>query len=162
MIWFAHGNGELLMDLIGEERIAAPRDVVWAAMNDPDIIRQCIPGCQTVEKLSSTEFLATVKVGFGLFSVTFNGDIRLSNVDAPRSYTISAEGRGGIAGFAKGEADVTLVDEGLHTLLRYEADGDTGGRIAELGGRLIRATLEKLARRFWGNFNAAVIEKAAG
>lgn len=148
------------MDLIGEERIAARRDVVWAAMNDPDIIRQCIPGCQSVEKLSPTQFLATVKVGFGLFSVTLHGEIKLSNVDAPRSYTIAAEGRGGIAGFARGEADVTLVDEGLHTLLRYSADGDTGGRIAELGGRLIRTTLEKLARRFWGSFNAAVIEKA--
>jgi carbon monoxide dehydrogenase subunit G len=162
MIWSDHENGELLMDLIGEERIAARRDVVWAAMNDPDIIRQCIPGCQSVEKLSPTQFLATVKVGFGLFSVTFHGEIKLSNVDAPRSYTIAAEGRGGIAGFARGEADVTLVDEGLHTLLRYSADGDTGGRIAELGGRLIRTTLEKLARRFWGSFNAAVIEKAAG
>ena len=150
------------MELIGEERIAAPRDVVWAAMNDPDIIRQCIPGCQNVEKLSSTQFLATVKVGFGLFSVTFNGEIRLSNVDVPRSYTIAAEGRGGIAGFARGEADVTLVDEGLHTLLCYKADGDTGGRVAELGGMLIRTTLEKLARRFWGSFNAAVVEKAAG
>ena len=146
----------------GEEKIAAPIDKVWAALNDPAVLKECIPGCQSVEKRTPTEFVATVKVGFGLFSVTFNGDIRLSNVDAPRSYTISAEGRGGIAGFAKGEADVTLVNEGLHTLLRYEADGDAGGRIAELGGRLIRATLEKLARRFWGNFNAAVIEKTAG
>jgi carbon monoxide dehydrogenase subunit G len=149
------------MDLVGEERIAAPSDIVWAAMNDPEILKQCIPGCRSVERRSAADFAATVKVGFGLLSVTFEGDIRLSNVQAPRSYTIVAEGKGGIAGFAQGAADVTLVEDGRETILRYVAKGDAGGRVADLGARLIRATLEKLAGRFWAGFNAAVMARYA-
>lgn len=149
------------MDLVGEERIAAPSHIVWAAMNDPEILKQCIPGCRAVERRSATDFAATVKVGFGLFSITFEGEIRLSNVEAPRSYTIAAEGKGGIAGFAHGAADVTLAEDGRETILRYVAKGDVGGRVADLGARLIRSTLEKLANRFWAGFNTAVIARYA-
>jgi len=88
------------MDLTGEERIAAPRDVVWAALNDPEILKQCIPGCQNLEMKSPTELMAVVKVKIGPVSATFNGEVLLSNIQAPESYTISGEGKGGIAGFA--------------------------------------------------------------
>jgi carbon monoxide dehydrogenase subunit G/GNAT superfamily N-acetyltransferase len=96
------------MDFTGQERITAPRDVVWAALNDPDILKQCIPGCQALEFVGPNELVATIKVKLGIVSLTFTGEIRVSNIDAPLSYTLSAEGRGSIAGFAKGSADVTL------------------------------------------------------
>jgi carbon monoxide dehydrogenase subunit G len=149
------------MDLTGEERITAPRDVVWAALNDPDVLRQCIPGCQNLELKSPTELAATVKIKIGPVSATFNGEVTLSNVNAPESYTISGEGKGGIAGFAKGGADVTLTEEGTDTILQYRANAQVGGKIAQLGARLIDSTSQKLAQQFFSDFNAAASAKAA-
>jgi carbon monoxide dehydrogenase subunit G len=149
------------MDLTGEERITAPRDVVWAALNDPDVLRQCIPGCQNLELKSPTELAATVKIKIGPVSATFNGEVTLSNVNAPESYTISGEGKGGIAGFAKGGADVTLTEEGSDTILQYRANAQVGGKIAQLGARLIDSTSQKLAQQFFSDFNAAASAKAA-
>lgn len=144
------------MDMTGEERIAARRDVVWQYLNDPEILRRCIPGCQSLEMKSPTELTAVVKVKIGPVSATFNGNVVLSNLNPPQSYTISGEGKGGIAGFAKGGADVTLVEEGDETVLRYDVKAVVGGKIAQLGSRLIDSTSKKLAQQFFADFNLAV------
>ncbi|MDR7143578.1 carbon monoxide dehydrogenase subunit G [Rhizobium sp. BE258] len=149
------------MDMTGEERINAPRDAVWAALNDPDILKRCIPGCQVLEMTSPTELAATVKIKIGPVSATFNGEVTLSNINAPESYTISGEGKGGIAGFAKGGADVVLKEDGSETILQYAAKAQVGGKLAQLGARLVDSTSQKLAQQFFADFNAAVSEKEA-
>ncbi|MGG7578226.1 SRPBCC family protein [Rhizobium sp. Nf11,1] len=149
------------MDFTGEERIAAPRDMVWAALNDPEIMRGCIPGCQNIERLSPSAFEATIKVKFSLFSATFHGLLTLSNIDAPRSYTLSAEGKGGLAGFARGSADVVLEARGDETILHYRARAELGGRLAQLGARLLDSTSQRLAEGFFSDFNAAIVTKMA-
>jgi carbon monoxide dehydrogenase subunit G len=149
------------MDFTGEERITARRDVVWSALNDPEVLKQCIPGCQNLELKSPTKLAATVKIKIGPVSATFNGEVTLSNIVAPQSYTISGEGKGGIAGFAKGGADVTLMEDGDETILQYQANAQVGGKIAQLGARLIDSTSQKLAQQFFSDFNEAVSAKAA-
>ncbi|OHV83766.1 carbon monoxide dehydrogenase subunit G [Rhizobium sp. LCM 4573] len=144
------------MEITGEERISAPRDVVWRALNDPEILKQCIPGCQSLERNSPTELAAVVRVKIGPVSANFNGEVTLSNVNAPESYTITGEGKGGIAGFAKGSADVTLTEDGGETLLRYTATAQVGGKLAQLGSRLIGSASQKLATQFFADFNSAV------
>lgn len=144
------------MDVDGEERIAAPRETVWNALNDPEILRQCIPGCQSLEKTSPTELVTTVRIKIGPVGATFNGEITLSNINAPESYTISGEGKGGIAGFGKGTADVVLLEDGDETILRYSAKAQVGGKLAQLGSRLIDSASRKLAQQFFADFNAAV------
>lgn len=144
------------MDVDGEERIAAPREVVWSALNDPEILRQCIPGCQSLEKTSPTELVTTVRIKIGPVGATFSGEITLSNINAPESYTISGEGKGGIAGFGKGAADVVLIEDGNETILRYVAKAQVGGKLAQLGSRLIDSASRKLAQQFFADFNAAV------
>ena len=118
------------MDLTGEERIAASRDTVWKALNDPEILRACIPGCESLEKISDTELEAIVGVKIGPVKARFNGKVQLTNLNPPSSYTISGEGKGGVAGFAKGGADVTLIEEGSETVLAYVVNADVGGKIA--------------------------------
>ncbi|WP_438750573.1 CoxG family protein [Pararhizobium sp. O133] len=149
------------MDMNGEERIAAPRDVVWAALNDPDILRQCIPGCQSLEMTSPTELTASVKIKIGPVSASFSGNVTLSNINAPESYTISGEGKGGIAGFAKGGADVVLTEDGDETILAYEAKAEIGGKLAQLGSRLVGSSAKKLAQQFFADFSAVVTERSA-
>ncbi|PDV89272.1 carbon monoxide dehydrogenase [Rhizobium sp. H4] len=149
------------MDFTGEERIAAPRDMVWAALNDPEIMRGCIPGCQSIERLSPDTFEATIRVKFSLLSATFYGLLTLANVDAPRSYTLSAEGKGGLAGFARGAADVVLEERGGETILHYRARAELGGKLAQLGARLLDSTSQRLAEGFFSDFNAAVVAKMA-
>jgi len=144
------------MDMTGEERIAAPRDAVWAALNNPDILKQCIPGCQSLDWVSPTELTATVKLKIGPVSASFNGEVKLSNINAPESYTISGEGKGGIAGFAKGGADVVLKEDGDETILQYEAKAQVGGKIAQLGSRLVDSSAKKLAQQFFSDFTAAI------
>ncbi|MFT4000093.1 MAG: carbon monoxide dehydrogenase subunit G [Rhizobium sp.] len=148
------------MDMTGEERIAAPRDAVWAALNNPDILKQCIPGCQSLERVSPTELTATVKLKIGPVSASFNGEVTLSNINAPESYTISGEGKGGIAGFAKGGADVVLKEDGDETILQYEAKAQVGGKIAQLGSRLVDSSAKKLAQQFFADFTAAINGRA--
>jgi carbon monoxide dehydrogenase subunit G len=153
--------GGFRMDFTGEERITAPRDVVWAALNDPDILKQCISGCQALEFVGPNELVATIKVKIGIVSLTFTGKIRVSNINAPVSYTLSAEGKGSIAGFARGAADVTLQEAGDETILQYLAKAEVGGKIAQFGSRLIDSSSQKIAARFFADFNAAVSTKAA-
>lgn len=150
------------MEMNGEERIAAPRQLVWEALNDPDVLRECIPGCQTLEKTSDTEMSATVKFKIGPVAAKFTGDVTLENINAPESYTISGEGKGGIAGFAKGGADVKLVEDGAETVLTYAVNAQVGGKIAQLGSRLIDSTSKKLAGQFFTRFNEVVSARAAG
>ncbi len=148
------------MDLTGEYRIPAPRDDVWRALNDPNILKQCIPGCESVEKLSDTEFTAKVVLKIGPMSAKFSGKGTLSNLDPPNGYTITGEGQGGVAGFGKGTADVQLVSEGNATVMRYKAAAQVGGKMAQLGARLIDSTTKKLADEFFGKF-AQVVSPAA-
>lgn len=144
------------MDMTGEERILAPRDAVWRGLNDPEILKRCIPGCQSIEMKSPTELSAVVKIKIGPVSASFTGDVILSNLNPPESYTISGEGKGGIAGFAKGGADVTLVDDGAETVLRYDVKAQIGGKLAQLGSRLVDSTAKKLAQQFFTDFGVAV------
>ncbi|WP_274630271.1 SRPBCC family protein [Arvimicrobium flavum] len=141
----------------GEERIAAPIEKVWAALNDPAVLKDSIPGCQSLEKTSDNELAATVVLKIGPIKATFNGEVTLKNLNPPRSYTIQGEGKGGIAGFAKGGADVKLTEDGPDsTILKYEAKADVGGKIAQLGSRLITSTSKKLAGEFFSTFGKKV------
>jgi uncharacterized protein len=144
------------MDMTGEYRIPAPREKVWAALNDPDVLRASIPGCQSLDKVSDNEFAARVVAKVGPVKSTFNGHVALSNINAPESYTISGEGKGGAAGFAKGGADVRLKEEDGETLLNYTAKADVGGKLAQLGSRLIDGTAKKMADEFFANFRQQV------
>ncbi len=144
------------MEMMGKEEIAAPREKVWEALNDPDVLRQCIPGCQELEKISDNEMTATVKVKVGPVSANFKGHVTLENIVAPKSYTIVGEGKGGIAGFAKGGADVKLEEEGDITILNYEVTAQVGGKLAQMGSRLIDSTSKKLASQFFANLNEVI------
>jgi carbon monoxide dehydrogenase subunit G len=141
----------------GEERITAPVDKVWQALNDPEVLKVCIPGCESLEKQSDTEFAATVVLKIGPIKAKFAGAVQLKNLNPPNSYTIEGEGKGGVAGFAKGGADVTLEPDGADkTVLKYAAKADVGGKIAQLGSRLITSTSKKLAGEFFSSFNGKV------
>ncbi len=140
------------MEMSGEYRIPAPREKVWEALNDPAVLKECIPGCQSIEKLSDTELTAIVIAKVGPVKATFNGKVTFSNIDPPKGYTISGEGKGGIAGFAKGGADVSLEEVSDDTILRYTAKGQVGGKLAQIGARLIDATAKQMADEFFGAF----------
>ena len=147
----------MAVDMQGEERIEAPIGKVWEALNDIDILKACIPGCESLEKTSDTDMAATVALKIGPISARFQGAVQLANLNPPHSYTIQGEGKGGIAGFAKGGADVTLTEDGDDaTMLRYTAKADVGGKIAQLGSRLIQSTSKKLAGQFFSEFNKVV------
>jgi hypothetical protein len=150
------------MEMTGEFRIPARRERVWQALNDPEVLKQAIPGCQTIEKVSDTEFAARVRAKVGPVSATFGGKVNLSDLDPPKAYTISGEGSGGVAGFAKGSAKVNLDEEGDEaTRLRYEVQAHVGGKLAQIGSRLIDATSRKMADDFFGRF-AEAVSPAAG
>jgi carbon monoxide dehydrogenase subunit G len=144
------------MEMSGEYRIAAPRATVWAALNDPEILKASIPGCQELDKRSDTEMAAKVVTKIGPVKATFNGEVTLSNINPPSGYTITGEGKGGVAGFAKGGADVSLAEDGDGTILRYTARAQVGGKLAQLGARLIDATAKQMADEFFGAFAAKV------
>ena len=140
------------MEMTGRHQIPASRAKVWAALNDPVVLKQCIPGCQELEKVSDTEMTATVKTKVGPVSATFTGTITLSNLDPPNGYTIAGEGKGGVAGFANGGADVALSDDNGVTLLTYSAKGQVGGKLAQVGARLVDASAKQMADQFFAAF----------
>ncbi len=144
------------MDMTGERRIPAPRQVVWQALNDPDVLKLSIPGCDSLEKLTDTTMKASAAVKIGPISARFAGTVQLSDIDAPNGYTISGEGQGGAAGFAKGAAKVRLSDDAAGTLLQYEVHAQVGGKIAQLGARLIDASAKQMADAFFDRFSARV------
>jgi|GEM_PF-92143 len=149
------------MKMTGEEVIAAPRQAVWNALNDPEILKQCITGCEEVKKKSDKEFEAKVTVKVGPVKASFVGDVKLSKLNPPRSYVISGEGKGGVAGFAKGGATIRLSDTGdAATKLSYDVDAQVGGKLAQLGSRLIDSTAKKLAADFFKKFNKIVSKNA--
>ena len=139
------------------QSVPTSKDKVWAALNNPDILRRCIPGCQSLEMISPTEMTATVVVKLGPVKATFAGKVNLSDLDPPNGYRISGEGSGGVAGFAKGGASVKLESPSEDvTNLAYQVDAQIGGKLAQLGGRLIDSTAKKLAGEFFQNFAAAL------
>lgn len=145
------------MQMNDSQRIAASKDKVWAALNDPAVLKQCIPGCQALDMASPTEMTATVVFKVGPVKATFGGKVTLSDLDPPNAYRISGEGTGGVAGFAKGGATVRLESEGADvTILHYDVDAQIGGKLAQLGSRLIDSTAKKLAGEFFTAFGNAV------
>lgn len=140
------------MDMTGEYKIAAPREKVWAALNDPEILRQAIPGCEEIKKLSDTELEASAKAKIGPMSARFSGKVILSDLNPPAGYTLTGEGSGGAAGFAKGEAKVSLTEDGDATILRYAVKAIIGGKLAQLGQRLIDSAAKKMADEFFEKF----------
>lgn len=145
------------MELTGEYRIEAPRDAVWRGLNDPEILKQSIAGCEELTKDSDNSFAARVKAKIGPVSATFGGKVTLSDLDPPNGYKISGEGQGGVAGFAKGSAEVKLVPDGAATILRYTVNATVGGKLAQIGSRLVDATARKMSEDFFTRF-AGVVE----
>ncbi len=141
------------MEMNGSHLIPASRQTVWEALNDADVLRACIPGCKELEQASPTELSATVVTKIGPVKATFKGEVTLENLNPPESYTITGEGKGGIAGFAKGGADVKLTEAEGGTQLDYDVKAKVGGKIAQLGSRLIDSTAKKLAEQFFTNFS---------
>lgn len=144
------------MHMSGEQRIAAPRQRVWEALNDPEVLRQCIPGCQTLERDGENRFAAVAEVKIGPIGARFKGGVELSALDAPNGYTITGQGSGGIAGSARGGARVRLSDDGAGTVVSYDVDAEVGGRMAQLGGPIIDATAKQLAGKFFAKFGEVV------
>lgn len=150
------------MKMTGEQHIAASRQRVWEALNDPDVLRQCIPGCQSLDKEADDRFTAVAEVKIGPIGARFKGNVALSDLDAPNGYTISGQGNGGIAGSAKGGAKVRLADApGGGTTVSYDVDAEVGGRMAQLGGPIIDATAKQLAAKFFAKFGEVVSGQAA-
>ena len=146
------------MELSDEIIIKAPKEQVYAALNDPEILKQCIPGCEELIKHSDTELKAKVVLKVGPVKARFSGDVQLDTAGAPDAFSLTGQGNGGAAGHAKGGADVTLTADGGTTILRYEANADIGGKLAQLGSRLIHGTAKKLAAKFFKSFADVVNE----
>jgi uncharacterized protein len=138
--------------MTGSRQLAAARPIVWAKLNDPEVLKRSIPGCEALEKVSANEFRGTVAVKIGPVAARFNGDVRLSDITPPASYRISGSGKGGPAGMASGGANVRLEEKAGGTLLTYDADAKVSGKVAQLGQRLIDATARQLADKFFENF----------
>jgi hypothetical protein len=154
------------MELNGQQRIAAPRQKVWDALNDARVLKACIPGCESLTQDGDNAFDATVQVKVGPVRAKFSGRVELSDIRPPESYRISGEGKGGVAGFAKGGADVSLVEDGDGTILTYAVKADVGGKMAQIGSRLVQSTANKYAGDFFSRFGdivtgAVPIEEAA-
>ncbi|NND19608.1 MAG: carbon monoxide dehydrogenase subunit G [Silicimonas sp.] len=144
------------MDLSDEILIPAPREKVYAALNDTDVLRDCIPGCEELERTGENELAAKVVLKVGPVKAKFSGEVTLDPAGAPERFSLSGKGNGGAAGFAKGGADVVLEEQGDETLLRYEAKADIGGKLAQLGNRLVQSTSKKLAGQFFETFRERV------
>src|SRR6516225_4629282 len=153
----------MAMTMTGEVKLPADKATVWAKLNDPEVLKACIPGCQELVKEGDTAFRAVTKLAIGPVKATFKGKVTLSDIDAPNGYTITGQGEGGIAGFAKGGAKVSLADaEGGGTTLAYDVQANVGGKIAQLGSRLIDGVAKKMSDAFFANFAKAVAGPAEG
>ena len=148
------------MDVKGEFHIPAPREAVWRSLNDPEVLRLCIPGCKEIEKTSATGFTAKVVLRVGPVKAPFRGHVTLSDLDPPNGYTISGEGEGGVAGFARGQATVRLADNDGTTVLSYEAVATVGGKLAQVGQRLLDTTARKFADDFFARFSEQISPSA--
>jgi carbon monoxide dehydrogenase subunit G len=146
----------MAMTMTGEIQLAASREDVWAKLNDPEVLKTCIPGCEELEKTNDGGFRAVAKMKVGPVSARFKGKVTLSDLDPPNGYKISGEGEGGVAGFAKGAAKVDLSDKDGGTLLSYHVDAQIGGKLAQLGQRLINGTAKKMADEFFASFARAL------
>lgn len=147
------------MELKDEIHIPASKAAVYAGLNDPDILKACIPGCQELNQVSENELEAKVGLKVGPVKANFGGKVTLDKSGAPDRFSLTGEGNGGVAGFAKGGADVELIEDGEGTLLRYEAKADVGGKLAMLGGRLIQGTAKKLSGQFFDKFAEVMAAK---
>ena len=151
----------MALTMTGEVELPASREAVWAKLNDVDVLKACIPGCESLERVSENELQAVAKLKIGPVSATFKGKVLLSDLDPPNGYTISGEGQGGIAGFAKGGAKVRLEPAGTGTLMRYDVEAQVGGKIAQLGARLVDGVAKRMADQFFERFAAAAREHDA-
>jgi carbon monoxide dehydrogenase subunit G len=146
----------MAMTMTGEVQLAANRETVWEKLNDPVVLKSCVPGCEQLDKVSETEFQAVASIKVGPVKARWKGKVRLSDLDPPNGYKISGEGEGGVAGFAKGGATVALADKDGGTLLSYNVEAQIGGKLAQLGQRLINSAAKKTADDFFANFAKAV------
>jgi carbon monoxide dehydrogenase subunit G len=146
----------MAMTMNGEFQLAATPDTVWQKLNDPTVLKVCIPGCEQLDKLSDTEFQAVATVKIGPVKARFKGKVSLSDLDPPKGYKISGQGEGGVAGFAKGGATVKLTPNDGGTLLHYDVEAHIGGKLAQLGQRLVNGAAKKIADDFFHNFAANV------
>ena len=146
----------MAMTMTGEVKLAATRDIVWAKLNDPEVLKLCIPGCEELEKVSDHEFVAVATNKIGPVKARFKGRVQLTDLDPPNGYRISGEGQGGIAGFAKGGATVRLSDDEGGTLLSYNVQAEIGGKIAQLGQRLVNSAAKSMADDFFVRFANSV------
>lgn len=146
----------MAMTMTGEVQLPAAREVVWDKLNDPAVLKACIPGCEELTKSGDNQFEAVAKMKVGPVSARFKGKVTLSDLDPPNGYRISGEGEGGVAGFAKGGATVALAEQEGGTLLTYNVEAQIGGKLAQLGQRLINGAAKKLADEFFAKFAEAV------
>src|SRR5215212_7581733 len=146
----------MAMTMNGEVQLAAPREEVWAKLNDPEVLKACIPGCESLEMLSDHEFQAVAVNKIGPVKARFKGRVELTDLDPPNGYRISGQGDGGVAGFAKGGATVKLTPNGDGTVLSYDVEAQIGGKLAQLGQRLVNGAAKKMADQFFERFAAAV------
>jgi carbon monoxide dehydrogenase subunit G len=144
------------MEMSGEERIPATQDETWAALNDPEILKACVPGCESIERVANNEYQVLMVARIGPVSAKFKGKLALSELNPPHSYAIAFEGQGGAAGFGKGSARVQLAPEGEGTLLTYQVKANVGGKLAQIGSRLVDAAARKISQDFFAAFNAKV------
>ena len=146
----------MAMTMNGTVDLPASRETVWRMLNDPEVLKTCIPGCQSLEGSAEEGFQAVAKIKIGPVSATFKGKVNLSDLDPPNGYRISGEGEGGVAGFAKGGAEVKLAEIPEGTQLSYDVEANIGGKLAQLGARLINGVAKKMADEFFAKFAAAV------
>lgn len=147
------------MEMTGEQHIALPQDATWRALNDTDILKECIPGCESIEKVSDNEYQLAMTAKVGPVSAKFKGKMTLSEVNAPHSYTLVFEGQGGVAGFAKGQAKVQLIPDSETTRLGYAVKAMVGGKLAQVGSRLVDGVAKKMAEQFFTAFNQYVSDE---
>jgi uncharacterized protein len=148
------------MEMTGEQLIHATQADTWTALNDPQILKACLPGCESIELTGPDEYAVQMTARVGPVSAKFKGKMSLSNIQVPNSYSIAFEGQGGVAGFAKGSADVSLAAEGHDTRLSYKAKANVGGKLAQIGSRLVDAAANKVAGEFFAAFNEKISKKS--